>query len=113
MTTATDDRLLPLRCAPELFGEDAAPSRDTLLLWIGRGYVAPNGTRIRLQAIKLGRAWFLSRRIVEEFGRECREAALGEPDPPRLRVPNGRARQRRRLSIDAARAANRARGLDG
>jgi len=79
---------------------------STCYRWILKGVPRPNGERVRLEAVRLGRAWVTSRQALERFS-----AAL-TPDIDRGEKATIRpAGRRRRASEQAAATLERVHGF--
>jgi len=95
------ERKIPLAVA----AAETPPARNgkkthlsTLLRWVLTGAKAPDGTRVRLEAIRLGGRWFTSREALQRFAEALTPRFDGDPPP----APRSPAR-RRRASDRAAR----------
>jgi hypothetical protein len=75
---------------------------STILRWILHGAKAPDGSRVRLDAIRLGGRWFTSREALQRFA-EALTPRLGGADMPGRRGPE----KRRRASERAAQQLER------
>jgi hypothetical protein len=73
---------------------------STVLRWILRGSRLPDGSRLRLEAVRTPGGWFTSREAIDRFLAALTEAALarGGAPTPAPRTPA----QRRRSSARAA-----------
>jgi hypothetical protein len=74
--------------------------------WVLRGLPGPDGQRVRLEAVRVGRAWITSREALARFA-ERLTPPLGEDDLP----PTPRSRSARRRASERAAAALAARGI--
>jgi hypothetical protein len=72
---------------------------STLVRWIRRGVLSPNGRRARLEAIRLGGRWLTSRAAIRRF---C-DALTPRLDDTELSVP----RTERQADREARRAGER------
>jgi hypothetical protein len=86
----------------ERVGRRVAPS--TVIRWILRGLQAPDGTRVRLAATRIGSRWYVDEPALEEFLRR-----MGLPADSHL-VPDPRSQSRRKADAEAAVAELEARG---
>jgi hypothetical protein len=71
---------------------------STILRWIVRGAKAPDGSRVRLEAVRLGGRWFTSKEALQRFA---------ESLTPRLdstTAPTPRTNLRRRQASEGAAA---------
>ena len=78
---------VPAACEDEIPKFLGAPiSAQTLYRWISKGLVAGDGTRIRLEAVKVGRRMCLTQEAIERFFDELTRRSLGnrntEHSPP-------------------------------
>jgi hypothetical protein len=76
MGLAEAARTLP----PLRSGRPVAPA--TLTRWILNGVTMPDGSRLRLEAIRCGQTWLTSYEALERFLRRQTAAALGEDTLP-------------------------------
>jgi hypothetical protein len=74
----------------------------TILRWILHGAKAPDGSRVRLAAVRLGGRWLTSREALQRFA-ERLTPALDASNQPSSRGPE----ERRRASEQAAAELNR------
>lgn len=96
---------VPLNSAGGIFAEflGERPHPSTIRRWKDRGYTLPDGTVVRLGAIRCGGVWVTSRAQIEEF--------IRAQQPARAVVP---VRSRSSRGRDAAKATaelKRAKGL--
>lgn len=90
MTLAEAGRLLPHGPGGKLV------HRSTLLRWITRGVTAVDGSRVRLEAAKLGDRFVTSRQAVVRFMEALTPALDSEP------APSPRTPQQRRRAVERA-----------
>jgi hypothetical protein len=64
---------------------------STLLRWILTGAKAPDGTVVRLDAIRLGGRWMTSAAALQRFAEQL-TPRLDSPAPPDVRTPTQRQR---------------------
>jgi hypothetical protein len=62
-----------------------------VLRWILKGAKAPDGSRVRLEAVRLGGRWFTSREAIQRFAAALTPRVDDEPAP----VPRSEGAQRR------------------
>jgi len=63
---------------------------STLLRWIFTGAKAPDGTRVRLEAIRLGGRWFTSREALQRFAERLTPRLDGADSTLEVRTPTRR-----------------------
>jgi hypothetical protein len=74
---------------------------STILRWILQGAKAPNGARVRLEAIRLGGRWFTSREALQRFAERLTPRVEDEPPaPPRSGTARSRAADRAGAELD-------------
>jgi hypothetical protein len=71
---------------------------STILRWILRGAKAPDGTLVKLEALRLGGRWLTSREALQRFAENLTQRV---PDEPR-QLPCGPAGRRRASEAAAA-----------
>jgi hypothetical protein len=71
---------------------------STVLRWITRGARAPDGTRVKLEAIRLGGRWFTTRQALARFA----EALTPRLDSAPAAAPRPRSRRQRASDRAAA-----------
>jgi hypothetical protein len=69
-------------------GRGTSPS--TIWRWITRGVALPDGTRLRLEAVRCGSRWLTSAAAIELFFRAQTAAARGEEAPAGAQRHNDR-----------------------
>jgi hypothetical protein len=91
---------------------ETPPSRNgkrthlsTILRWILRGAKAPDGSRVRLEAVRLGGRWLTSREALQRFAERLTPSLGGEA----LTAPRSPASRRR--ASEAAGAELERRGV--
>jgi Protein of unknown function (DUF1580) len=94
----TAETPIPLTAAARLVPPARRGKRthlSTLLRWVLTGAVAPDGTRVRLEAVRLGGRWMTSRESIQRFALSL-TPRLGDeaPEPPRSRAARARASDR-------------------
>jgi hypothetical protein len=67
--------------------------------WILRGVPGPDGRRVKLEAVRVGRAWLTSREALQRFS----DALTPQPDAQGVITPPRTHRARRKASERAAR----------
>ena len=72
---------------------------STILRWIRRGAKAPDGSRVRLEGLRLGSRWFTSREALQRFA-ERLTPRLGGDDSGAPRSPTGRRRATERAAVE-------------
>jgi Protein of unknown function (DUF1580) len=78
-------------------------SLSCLLRWIFDGVRTPDGSRVRLEALRLGGKWVTSMEALQRFAEAQTPKLDGDPRPlPRM--PTGRARAAQRAARDLERA---------
>jgi hypothetical protein len=100
MIDLTAERPIPLAEAAEIVPPARSGKRThftTLLRWVLKGAKAPDGTLVRLEALRVGGRWMTSREALQRFALAL-TPRLDAGDRPAPRTPG----QRRR---DDARAA--------
>jgi hypothetical protein len=107
MLDLTTETPVPLAAACRL----VPPARNgrmthlsTLLRWILIGAKAPDGTRVRLEAARLGSRWVTSKEALQRFAERLTPRPCDTPVSPPPRTPG----QRRRASERAARSLEEA-----
>jgi hypothetical protein len=70
---------------------------STILRWILSGAKAPDGTRVRLEALRLGGRWVTSREALQRFAEALTPRPAGEPAPA-PRSPTARRRDSERAA---------------
>jgi hypothetical protein len=79
------------------------PHASTLWRWSRRGIKARDGSRVRLEHVRLGGKVFTSREAIERFGAALAAADAAHFDPP-APPPKGRTDAQRRRAVDRATA---------
>jgi hypothetical protein len=74
---------------------------STILRWIMRGAKAPDGSRVRLEAVRLGGRWLTSREALQRFA-EALTPRLDVAPPPVPRTSSRRRRESERAAEDLA-----------
>ena len=81
---------------------------STLLRWITAGVRAPDGSRVRLEAVRLGGRWLTSREALRRFAERLTpnldQAQGPAPAAKTPRSPAARERAHRRAEAELARA---------
>jgi hypothetical protein len=70
MPSILDENPFPLETACKQIPPGRGGERchiSTLVRWISRGVLSPNGSRVRLEAIRLGGRWLTSRAAIQRF----------------------------------------------
>jgi hypothetical protein len=80
----------------------AKPHLSTLIRWISKGAPRPDGTRIRLSAVRVGAKWVTSRQALQRFA-----VALTPLAEDSQRTTHRTPRQRQRASECAAKQLDR------
>jgi hypothetical protein len=65
---------------------------STLVRWITIGAKAPDGRRVRLQAVRLGNRWVTSQAAIRRFCEALTPALESDAERPAPRTPGQRAR---------------------
>jgi hypothetical protein len=60
---------------------------STILRWIMHGAKAPDGTRVRLEAVRLGGRWLTSREALQRFVQALTPRVDGADPEPEVRTP--------------------------
>ncbi len=84
MRDLLSESVLLLPEVPEVVGANRFGrrlSRGSPWRWATMGLRGPDGSRVRLEAVKLGRDWFTSREAVERFVERLRPAAALATNP--------------------------------
>jgi hypothetical protein len=71
---------------------------STLLRWILSGATAPGGTRVRLEAVRLGGRWMTSREAIQRFGERLTPRLDSDTDVPVVRTAAHRKRSDQRAA---------------
>jgi hypothetical protein len=84
---------------PERGGEKTHIS--TIIRWIIKGAKAPDGTRVHLEAIRLGGRWFTTRQAIQRFAERLTPRIDDNPAPtPRTHSDRTRASERAGAELD-------------
>jgi hypothetical protein len=70
--------------------------------WIMQGSTAPDGRRVRLEAIRLGGRWLTSREALSRFAEALTPQFDDEPIMPRSQTQRQRASAQARRELEAA-----------
>lgn len=104
MIDSTTEQVFPLAEAatfipPSRGGRKTAFS--TLLRWILTGVRAPSGERVRLEALRVGSRWMVSRESMQRFFEALTPRLDAEPLPaPRTQRQRARASERAAKELD-------------
>jgi hypothetical protein len=101
----TAENPIPLAVAARLVPPARSGKRthlSTLLRWILAGAMAPDGTRVRLEAVRLGGRWMTSREAIQRFAASLTPHIGDETTPPR-RSEATRSRASERAAAELAR----------
>lgn len=87
------------RLLPSRRGNDRV-SPCTVWRWLRDGIILPDGTRLRLESVRIGSGYLTSREAIDRFVIAQTEAhrAADDPAPPAPRTPTARARASERAS---------------
>ncbi len=73
---------------------------STLLRWIVDGSRAPDGSRVRLEAVRLGGKWVTSAAALQRFAERLTPRPADGPAPPPPRTPGQRRRAAERAGAE-------------
>jgi hypothetical protein len=76
------------RCFPS-FREDKPVAASTVFRWIFAGVRLPDGSRVRLEAVRLGGRWLTSREAIQRF-MEAQTPTFGDSAAPKPRTTKQR-----------------------
>jgi Protein of unknown function (DUF1580) len=104
MIDLTAEKPIPLAAAATLI----PPARNgkkthlsTILRWILRGSKAPDGTLVKLEAVRLGGRWLTSREALQRFSAKLTPSTDAEaPAPPRTPAMQSRASSRAAAELE-------------
>jgi hypothetical protein len=91
---------------------DSTVHPTTVLKWIRRGVKLPDGTILKLDAVKRPGGWTVRESDIREFLKQYADAAAGAPVPARGPVVVASARRRRELDLVDERLEAHGLGLD-
>ena len=98
MLDITTETPIPLSVAARLVPPARRGKRthlSTLLRWILSGATAPDGTRVRLEALRIGSRWMTSVQALQRFAQALTPCIGDEsPAPARSQVARSRASER-------------------
>jgi Protein of unknown function (DUF1580) len=72
---------------------------STILRWILKGAKAPDGSRVRLEAIRLGGRWFTSREALQRFAEKLTPRFHDAADMPEVRTKTHREKASEQAAI--------------
>lgn len=101
MIDLTTETAIPLTQAAKLIPPGRSGRKthlSTLLRWVEAGAAGPGGSRVRLEALRLGGRWVTSREAIQRFA-EALTPALTAPSPS----PSRTLKQRETDNVRAAR----------
>jgi Protein of unknown function (DUF1580) len=76
---------------------------STLLRWILKGCRGPNGTMVRLEAIRVGNRWMTSRQALQRFAESLTPSIASEEKSPAIRTSAARQRASERAAAELER----------
>jgi hypothetical protein len=76
---------------------------STLVRWIMDGVKAPNGDRVRLEALRMGNRWFTSREALQRFAERLTPRLDATETTPAPRTPRARQRASERAAAELER----------
>jgi hypothetical protein len=76
---------------------------STILRWVLRGAKAPDGSRVRLEAVRLGGRWVTSREALQRFAERLTPRVGDEVPAPASRSHTRRRRESERAAADLKR----------
>jgi hypothetical protein len=68
--------------------------------WVLHGAKAPDGERVRLEAVRLGGRWVTSREALQRFAERLTPQAQDQPAPPRTPRQRRRAAERAEKELE-------------
>jgi hypothetical protein len=76
MINLSTEKLIPVSEAARIFPSDCGERRhpSTVIRWALNGIIGPNGDRVKLEHVRIGRGWFTSVEAMHRFS----EALTGE-----------------------------------
>ena len=103
MLDLTVERLIPLADGAKF----VPPARSgkitrfsTLLRWVLKGAKAPDGTLVKLEAVRLGGRWMTSRQALQRFAEALTPRLSDAPASPLPRGPAARRRESERAEAE-------------
>ena len=103
MIDLTTEPPVPLAEAVKLIPPARSGKRthlSTLLRWILTGAKAPDGTRVKLEAVRLGGRWMTSREALQRFAEALTPSLSDTPALPIPRAPTARRRASERAEAE-------------
>jgi hypothetical protein len=98
------EKPISLKIVCDLYpGRKARLNFTTVWRWVLRGVKAPDGTRVRLEAARVGGCWLTSREALTRFSERLTPRLDGTTDSPSPLMP----RQTRRAADDAGAESER------
>jgi hypothetical protein len=96
------------RRAPDDPGDSPAPRGkkthiSTIVRWIKKGATAPDGTRVRLEAVRLGGRWVTSREALQRFADRLTPQLDGATPGSEVRSPKRRQKASERAAAELER----------
>ncbi len=76
---------------------------STILRWIIDGSRAPDGSRVRLEAVRLGGKWVTSAAALQRFAERLTPRPADTPEAPARRTPGQRRRAAERAGAELQR----------
>ena len=105
MLDLTCEQLIPLAKATRLVPPARRGKRthlSTLLRWILTGATAPDGSRVRLDAVRLGGRWMTTLGSLQRFAAAL-TPRVGDEAPASARSPSARTRASERAAAELTR----------
>jgi hypothetical protein len=103
MLDITTETPLPLATAAKLIPPARTGKRchlSTILRWVLSGAKAPDGTLVKLEALRLGGRWVTSREALQRFAERLTPTVDGSPAPTRTPARRQRAHERAAAELD-------------